>query len=376
MANPYICLNKEKSMKGLVTFCRWFVGVLFIFSGLIKLNDPLGFSYKLDEYFSAAVLGLEFLQPFALPLAIFLVIFEVILGIMLLIGFQRKFTIWSLLLMIGFFTFLTFYSAYFDKVTDCGCFGDAIPLVPWESFAKDVVLLVMILILFFNMDKWKSAFAKAKSSIIILVSTIICFIIAYYVLMHLPILDFRAYKVGTDIEVAMQEDPSQPDIYGYDWYYTVDGKEEIITTDGQVPEGRPGYDKVETRIIQEAALPKIHDFSIEKDGEDYTQEILDKEKVAFVMIYDVSKIEEGGMEKLASFTTRAQAAGYEVIGLSANGIEQLEPLMKSYDFSIPFYTTDGTQLKTAVRSTPAVMTIKKGVVTGKSHWNDFESLSL
>lgn len=201
-------------MKALVVFCRWFVGILFIFSGLIKLNDPLGFSYKLDEYFSAAVLGLEFLQPLALPMAIFLVIFEVILGIMLLIGFQKKFTIWSLLLMIGFFTFLTFYSAYFDKVTDCGCFGDAIPLVPWESFIKDVILLVMILILFFNMDKWNSAFAKAKSSIIILVTTIICFIIAYYVLMHLPIIDFRAYKIGTDIEEAMKEDPNQKEVYG------------------------------------------------------------------------------------------------------------------------------------------------------------------
>ncbi|GAL75047.1 hypothetical protein JCM19275_1086 [Nonlabens ulvanivorans] len=110
-------------MKALVQFCRWFVGILFIFSGLIKLNDPLGFSYKLDEYFSAAVLGLEFLQPLALPLAIFLVIFEVVLGVMLLIGFQKKFTIWSLLLMIVFFTFLTFYSWAFDKVTDCGCFG-------------------------------------------------------------------------------------------------------------------------------------------------------------------------------------------------------------------------------------------------------------
>ncbi|MFT7385969.1 MAG: putative membrane protein YphA (DoxX/SURF4 family), partial [Nonlabens sp.] len=85
-------------MKALVTFCRWFVGILFIFSGLIKLNDPLGFSYKLDEYFSAAVLGLEFLQPFALPMAIFVVIFEVVLGIMLLLGFQKKFTIWSILL--------------------------------------------------------------------------------------------------------------------------------------------------------------------------------------------------------------------------------------------------------------------------------------
>lgn len=363
-------------MKGLVGFCRWFVGILFIFSGLIKLNDPLGFSYKLDEYFSAAVLGLEFLQPFALPMAIFVVIFEVVLGIMLLLGFQKKFTIWSILLMIVFFTFLTFYSAYFDKVTDCGCFGDAIPLTPWQSFYKDVVLLAMILVLFFNMDKIGSAFAKAKSSIIILAATIICFIIAYYVLMHLPILDFRAYKIGTDIEEAMKEDPSQPAIYGYDWYYTVDGKEEIITTDGLPPEGRPNYDKVETRIIQEAALPKIHDFSIEKDGEDYTQEILDKEKVAFVMIYDMTKAEEDGMQKLAAFTERAQKAGYEVIGLSANPMDQLQPLLEVNALEIPFYTTDGTQIKTAVRSTPSIMIIKKGVITAKSHWNDFEELAL
>jgi uncharacterized membrane protein YphA (DoxX/SURF4 family) len=372
----YYIYYKEKSMKAVVIFCRWFVGILFIFSGLIKLNDPLGFSYKLDEYFSAAVLGLEFLQPFALPMAIFVVIFEVVLGIMLLLGFQKKFTIWSILLMIVFFTFLTFYSAYFDKVTDCGCFGDAIPLTPWQSFYKDIVLLVMILILFFNMDNLSSTFTKAKSSLIILVATIICFIIAYYVLMHLPILDFRAYKIGTDMEEAMKEDPNQPAIFGYDWYYTVDGNEEIVTTDGLPPEGRPAYAKVETRIIQEAALPKIHDFSIEKDGKDYTQGILEKEKVAFVMIYDMTKAEDGGMEKLAAFVTRAQKSGYEVIGLSANSKDQLQPLLKANGIEIPFYTTDGTQLKTAVRSTPSVMTIENGVVTSKSHWNDFESLSL
>ena len=196
-------------MKGLVVFCRWFVGVLFIFSGLVKLNDPLGFSYKLDEYFSGAVLGLEFLQAYALPLAIFLVIAEVLLGIALLIGFCKKFTIWSLLLMILFFTFLTFYSAYFNKVTDCGCFGDAIPLTPWQSFAKDVLLLAMILVLFFKQELWHPAFAKAQSLIILSLSTLLCGLMAYYVLEHLPLLDFRAYKVGTDIEEAMLEDPDQ-----------------------------------------------------------------------------------------------------------------------------------------------------------------------
>jgi uncharacterized membrane protein YphA (DoxX/SURF4 family) len=113
-------------MKLLTFIARTFVGVLFIISGFIKLNDPIGFSYKLQEYFSSEVLNLPFLEPYALALAIFVVVFEVVLGVFLLIGYQPKFTLWSLLSMIVFFTFLTFYSAYFDKVKDCGCFGDAL----------------------------------------------------------------------------------------------------------------------------------------------------------------------------------------------------------------------------------------------------------
>ena len=133
-------------MKYIVGIARTIVGLLFIISGLIKLNDPVGFSFKLQDYFAPEVLNLEFLVPYALLLAIILVIVEVVLGIFLLLGHFKKFTLWALLLMIVFFTFLTFYSAYFNKVTDCGCFGDAMPLTPWESFSKDVVLLVLILI--------------------------------------------------------------------------------------------------------------------------------------------------------------------------------------------------------------------------------------
>ena len=119
-------------MKILVGFSRIFVAVLFIISGMIKLNDPVGFSFKLKDYFAPEVLNLEFLVPYALVIAIFVVIYEVLLGVMIFLGYAKKFTLWSLLLMIVFFTFLTFYSAYFNKVTDCGCFGDAIKLTPRE----------------------------------------------------------------------------------------------------------------------------------------------------------------------------------------------------------------------------------------------------
>ena len=138
-------------MRNLITqFSRLFVGILFIISGLIKLNDPIGFSYKLDEYFSEAVFNMPFFVPFTLAIALFVVILEVVLGVMLLIGYKTKLTIWLLLLLIVKFTFLTFYSAYFDVVKDCGCFGDALHLTPWQSFSKDLILLFFILILFFN----------------------------------------------------------------------------------------------------------------------------------------------------------------------------------------------------------------------------------
>lgn len=363
-------------MKALVKFCQWFVGLLFIFSGLIKLNDPLGFSYKLNDYFAANVLNLEFLQPFTLVMAIVIVVFEVVVGVMLLIGFQKKFTLWSLLLMIVFFTFLTFYSAFFNKVTDCGCFGDAIPLTPWESFWKDVILLVMIVILFLNHRFIVPLFAKAKLKYAVLLTSIFCFAIAYWVLMHLPILDFRAYKVGTNIEEGMAEDPDRPDVYAYDWYYNIDGKEEIVTTDGLPPEGYGKYEKVEPRIVEKGYEPPIHDFSIERNGEDFTTDMLSKEKVAVIVTYNLDKSEADGMYKLNAFIDRAETAGYEVIALSASPETQAAELMRKYGFETTFYVTDETALKTIVRSNPGIMLMDKGTITAKSHWNDIQDLNL
>src|SRR5471030_1869331 len=138
-------------MKNVIWICRILVGLLFIFSGLIKINDPLGFSYKLEEYFE--VFHMTFLDSFALSLSIVLCTLEIVLGFAMLIGVRAVLIAWGLLLLIIFFGFLTFYSAYFKVVQTCGCFGDAIPLTPWQSFSKDLVLLVLILILFKNRTK-------------------------------------------------------------------------------------------------------------------------------------------------------------------------------------------------------------------------------
>ena len=177
--------------------------------------------------------------------------------------------------MFLFFTFLTWYSAYFNKVTDCGCFGDAIKLTPWESFTKDVVLLVMIGFIFFKQDIIKPIVAKNTQKIITGLSLIFCFYITYYVLNHLPILDFRAYKIGDNLiqNMAIPEDAPK-DLYEYEWKFKEDGQEKTYVTNGEYPNVSGDFIEVETKLIQKGYEPSIYDFSIEVNGNNLTNEIL------------------------------------------------------------------------------------------------------
>ena len=202
----------------------------------------MGFSFKLQDYFAAEVLNMEFLIPFSLGLAIFVVILEVILGIMLIVGYAKRFTLISLLVLIIFFTLLTFYSAYTGKVTDCGCFGDAMKMTPWQSFWKDIGLLVLILIVFFGRKYIQPFFSKIARSLIVLVSLILCLWLGYHVLMHLPVVDFRAYKVGANIPEGMKVPPDAlPPIIEYQWEYEIEGKKKVIkNTTGMDPKPEGG----------------------------------------------------------------------------------------------------------------------------------------
>ena len=365
-------------MKYLVQLSRIFVGVLFIISGLIKLNDPLGFSYKLQEYFSTDVLNLPFLEPYALAISVFVVVFEVVLGVFLLIGYKPKFTVWSLLGMIVFFTFLTFYSAYFDKVKDCGCFGDALKLTPWESFTKDLVLLFFILILFFGIKHIKPLFNQLGLTVAALLSFIVSLWFGYHVLMHLPSKDFRPYKIGTNIQEGMlvPEDAPKP-VIEYSWKFEVNGGETIVTTDGSYPTVEGGkYISVETKVIDEGYEAPIKDFSIEANGEDLTNHFLEQENVIVVVMYSIENSEKDGLRELKAVTEMAIKNGYQVIGLSASGDEMKDQFKKQYNLNFDTYLCDEKVLKTIVRSNPGIIELQKGTVKQKLHWNDFEDLQL
>ncbi len=364
-------------MKILVNVLRIVVGILFIISGFIKLNDPVGFSYKLQEYFSPGVLDLDFLSPYALGIAVILVIIELVLGIALIIGYYKKATLGLLLAMILFFTFLTFYSAYYNKVTDCGCFGDALPLTPWQSFSKDVVLLVMIMILIVGQRYLQPFFTRFGRTIVIFGSFVACLIFGYYVLMHLPAIDFRAYHVGANIEEGMQvPEGAQEAVYEYNWKFKENGEEKIITTTGDYPQSDGEFIGVETEMIQPGYLPPIHDFSIEKNGEDYTEQFLNTENLLVIVAYDISKTEWNGWPNVKKLTDDALKKGYEVIGLSASGENITQDLITKQKLNFEFYATDATTLKTIVRSNPGIVKLRKGTILQKKHWNDVDEIDL
>lgn len=362
-------------MKYIVTLCRLIVGVLFIISGFIKLNDPVGFSFKLEEYFSPGVLDLGFLMPYALGISIFVVILEVLLGVMLLIGFRARITVWSLLLMIIFFTFLTFYSAYFNKVTDCGCFGDAIKLTPWESFTKDVVLLVLIVILFLKSKYIGSPFGDSSKRLIVGISLLVSAIFTYYVLNHLPALDFRPYKIGANIEEGMSIPEDAPvAIFDYSWKFNVDGEEKVVVTNGDYPAVDGEFIGVETEEIQKGYEPPIHDFTIEMDGEDMAASLLQEPKLVMVIAYDLAKSNYSTYNEIKEVTDKAIKNGYKVIGMSASGKDYTQKMKKEYQLGFDFYFTDETTLKTIVRSNPGVLVLEKGTIIQKVHYNDLEEL--
>ncbi len=322
-------------MKLLVHLSRLFVGAMFVFSGFVKLVDPIGSQFKFEEYFSEAVLNIEFLTPYALQFSILLIMAEIMLGVTLLLGYKSKLTVWSLFILSLIFLFLTWYSAYYNKVTDCGCFGDAIKLTPWETFYKNVVLIVLVILLLVRVKDIKEIFPKKMTVALSLICLLSFSYITYYVLNHLPIIDFRAYAIGKNIPEGME--------------YPEDDLE---------------------------ALPPIQNFVLEDTQNDLTEEILSEDKVLLVIVYKIEKADEEGFADVKKVSDDAISKGYKVYGATSSFGDELVLIQNKYDLPFEFLFGDATTLKTMVRANPGIMTLSKGTVTGKWNWTDADEIKL
>ncbi|MFD2246479.1 BT_3928 family protein [Pontibacter ruber] len=352
-------------MKYISKFFWLFVGVLFIFSGLIKINDPVGTAIKLEEYFEVfsediSPLFLS-LKPAALFLSVFLSAAEIVLGVALLIRWKLKEVLWLLLAMIVFFTFLTFYSAYFNKVTDCGCFGDAIKLTPWESFTKDVVLLVMIVVLLFTRRYLQPLTSATVGATVTALVAILSVGIGWYAYEHLPYIDFRAYKIGNNIPTLMK--PSAPLKYKY--IMVKNGEEQEFE---EYPTDQ-SYTFKEMVAINPEDGPKITDFNVWNDQGDFTQEVLSGNKL-IIVVHNTTKANRDNFDKINQLVKAAGQQGIAPVVLTSASSQEFEEFRHEVNLAAPYFFGDGTVLKTMIRSNPGLMLLQNGTVKGMWHHND------
>lgn len=348
-------------------FARFFVGGLFIFSGLIKLNDPIGTKIKLEEYFEvfAQDFGSMFhwFVPYALEIGMLLIVLELVLGVAVLIYYRMRITTVILLLLMVFFTFLTFYSAYFNKVTDCGCFGDAIKLTPWESFTKDIILMFPVLHLFWYRKKYQSVFYSKEGHIIMVAFTFVFFILGVYAVRHLPFIDFRAYRIGNTIPEQMK--PQEQPVIEY--VFEKDGKE--VASQKFLPSNE-GYTYKSSRVINEdMTMPKITDYAVaDENGNDVTQQTFEGTKLLFI-IGDVKKASVDNMTEIRALV-KSLDGKMGMMVLTSSTAEEFEAFRHTHQLAVPYYFVDATVLKTIIRSNPGITLWVNGTVKGMWHHND------
>lgn len=363
---------------------RALVGFLFIFSGLIKANDPLGFGYKLQEYFE--VFHIAFLNDYATDFSILLCTLEIILGALLLLGFWAEKVAWGLLILIFFFTFLTFYSAFFEVVTSCGCFGDAIPLTPWQSFTKDLILLALILIIFTQRERVSPLVQNSKAQSIIF-SVIVLFALGFglYTYNFLPVLDFLPYKVGNNIPQLMLSPPGAPqDVYQVT--YTLKNKQtgetkemtdkEYLKTEIWKDSNWEIIGEPVSKLMKKGYDVRIKDLKItDSQGTDYNKEILENPYYNLIIVaYDLTKADTRGIGDLNAIAINAaENFNIRTVLLTSNSAEDAEAFSNQNKLVMEVFYADGIPLKSMVRANPGILLLKNGTVINKWHFHNLPS---
>lgn len=349
------------------------MGLLFIFSGLIKANDPLGLSYKMQEFFEAW--NWHSLNNYTLFAALVMNVLEVVAGIAIIIGWQKKFFTWLLLLLIIFFTFLTSYVLFSGKIHACGCFGDCVPLTPIQTFTKDIVLLVLSLLILFNLKKVSPIFSDKLSLMVLVGSFLAVSFLQWYVLKYLPLKDCLPYAKGKNIIEQMKlPKNATPDLYKMVFIYKKDGKqvEFLDSVPTHVPEDST-YEFVDRKdkLIQKGTgLPNIVDFNLTTIyGNDTTQQVLNATgNSVFVFAKDFHNINHWKTD-FETIKTTLQQKHIPLFLVTANAQEATK-----YFNDVTILLADATAIKTAARVNPTYFLMIEGTVIKKISYADRKKL--
>ncbi len=362
-------------MKFIKHAARILFGIVFIFSGFVKGIDPWGSTYKFTDYFNA--MGLEWMIWAAFPLGVIMAFAEFAIGIAFLFNWKMKLFSWLGLLFMVFFTPLTLWIALKNPVSDCGCFGDALVISNWETFYKNLVIITLAIIAV-GYRKWYSDQVKSKLPAILSILTfVIYFGIVYYSYNHLPVIDFRPYKVGANIPESMKtpEDAPQP-IYENTFYYKnkKTGKVKEFTEKNYPWKDTVNwaYEDMESVLVQEGYEPPIHDFTIETpDGEDIKDFFIYDENYVFLLVaYDLHKSETKSQEKINTLANWAMEKDLSFCCLTSTLPDESMAFAEENGAPYEFFNCDEITLKTIIRSNPGLVLLKDGTVMGKWHFND------
>ena len=359
-------------MKKLLVIVRWFVGLLFIFSGLVKANDPLGLSYKMQEFFE--VWRWHGLQDYTLPLAMVLNVFEIVAGVAVIVGYKKKLVNWLLLLLIIVFTFLTGYALFSGKIKTCGCFGDCIPFTSVQSFMKDLVLLILIVFLMVATPKNGLPSFKLSTVIFIFLSFIGSVTLQFYVLKYLPLVDCLPYKQGNNLQQQMQVPIGAiPDSFAMHFIYQKNGKE-ISFDQNNFP---ADFDSSYIYVSRKDELVKkgnglkapISDFSLRTETDNDTTSLLfETPKYVMILAKDFDTFQEWETA-IKNIIDKTAIQKIPVVLVTADAKSASEKIQ-----NIPILKCDGTVLKTAARVTPTIFLMEGAGIRRKYSYRDQASI--
>jgi uncharacterized membrane protein YphA (DoxX/SURF4 family) len=381
-------------MKAAINLSRALVGILFIFSGLVKANDPRGLSYKMKEFFEIWNTGLEhssfflknilinlfqFLHDHSLSLSVFMIAFEIIAGVALLLGWRMKVFSWLLLLLILFFTFLTGYAFYSGKFTNCGCFGDCLPITPKTSFLKDIVLTLLIIFLFACRKMIRPGFSGRTNFGIITTATVLSFGLQWYVLNYLPFVDCLPFKKGNNIPEKMKPPPgSVPDSFAIRFIYERNGKR-FEFSPSELPPDLNTYsfkDRIDKLVRKGNADPPIKGFSLtgrefidsatgEKNRNDSTDKVLSQPYCLLLFCEDFSTPVQSWQIDFEEVLKRARQKNIPAYIVTASAKEAMIALRNTAFADVPVFECDFTAIRTAARTNPCLYLLKQGTVVNK-----------